>query len=70
MLVKMRTQYAGPNGTCSPDKVIDLDQAEAQELVKGGYAVPFDPNNPDAETSAASTAGAETATATRQARRV
>ena len=36
--VRMKTIYAGPEGTCQPGKEIDLDKEEAQSLVKGGYA--------------------------------
>ncbi len=38
MKVRMRTQYAGPSGTCGPGKIIDLPQKEARELIKGKYA--------------------------------
>ena len=36
--VRMKTIYAGPDGTCSPGKTIDLSKEEAGDLVKGGYA--------------------------------
>lgn len=36
--VRMKTIYAGPEGTCQPGKTIDLEKEEAQSLVKAGYA--------------------------------
>jgi hypothetical protein len=40
MRVTMRTQYAGPRGNAAPDTAIDLPEAEARELIAGGYAAP------------------------------
>ncbi len=43
MRLKMRTMYAGPNGTCDPDRIIDIaNPKEARELVERGFAVPVD----------------------------
>ena len=39
MKVKMLTRYAGPGGTCSPGKAIDLPEKEAQSLIAGRYAL-------------------------------
>lgn len=36
--VIMKTNYAGPSGTCSPRKSTILEDNEADALVKGGYA--------------------------------
>lgn len=36
--VIMRTLYAGPCGNCHPEREIDLQDAEADGLVNGGYA--------------------------------
>lgn len=38
MKVKLRTQYAGPNGAHSVGAVVDFDKAEAYRLIEGGYA--------------------------------
>ena len=38
LLVRMRTQYAGPHGACPPGGTIRLPKAAAMALVQGGYA--------------------------------
>ena len=38
MKVILKTQYAGPRGTCSPGAELDLPEDEAAELVHGGFA--------------------------------
>lgn len=39
----MRTTYAGPLGTCDPDKILDIeDEGEARKIVEAGYAVAVD----------------------------
>lgn len=37
-VVRMRTTYAGPSGTCPIGKLIRLSDDEAKELVEKGYA--------------------------------
>ena len=49
MRVKMKTIYAGASGTCQPDHIIDLPEAEAKGLVDGGYAVAVDQAPEDGE---------------------
>ena len=39
MIVKMRTNYAGPVGTVRAGREINLPLAQAKELIDGGYAV-------------------------------
>ena len=39
MLVRMKTNYAGPRGTCSEGKIIKLPKREAEALIRGKYAV-------------------------------
>jgi len=36
----MRTTYASPTGNCKAGDTIDLPDAEAQKLLKAGYAEP------------------------------
>ena len=60
MRVKMRTIYASPTKSASPGQEIDLPEAEAAGLVKGGYATlvhggraalrPTEPREPEQET--------------------
>lgn len=38
MKIKMITLQAGPNGTRNPGEVYDVPTAEAEQLIKGGYA--------------------------------
>lgn len=38
MLVRMRTIYSGPKGSCSPGGTILLDDKEAKTLIDGDYA--------------------------------
>ena len=45
----MKTIYAGASGTCQPDHIIDLPEAEAKVLVDGGYAVAVDQAPEDGE---------------------
>lgn len=40
MLVRMTTTMAGPAGCVMPGAVIDLPDAQARQLLDGGYAVP------------------------------
>ncbi|MFA5423835.1 MAG: hypothetical protein WC374_08265 [Phycisphaerae bacterium] len=40
MIVRMRTTYASPTGNCKAGDTIDLPDAEAQKLLKAGYAEP------------------------------
>ena len=37
MKVKMRTNYAGPKGSCRPGHIIDLPEKEARQIVDGNY---------------------------------
>lgn len=39
MRVKLKTIYAGPNGTKQPGAEMDVSDAEAKALINGGYAV-------------------------------
>lgn len=41
MRIKMITIQAGPEGTREPGQVIDVPDAEARQLIEGGYAVEF-----------------------------
>jgi hypothetical protein len=40
MLIRMRTQYAGPRGTFAPNAIVEMDKDEAKVLISSGYAVP------------------------------
>ncbi len=64
MRVRMKTQYAGPGGSAGPGSTIDLEDAEANGLIAGGYAeaVPAEPQLP-LEPVAAEEHAAELATA-------
>jgi len=46
MLIKMRTHYAGPDGVCASGNIIALPDAEANNLIKIGYAVSAEPPRP------------------------
>jgi hypothetical protein len=59
MIVRMRTNYAGPLGTCKAGNVIDLPNNEAKNLLTAGYAEPV--KEPVVEMAVAET---ETETAT------
>jgi len=68
MRVRMKTQYAGPGGSAGPGVTIDLEEAEANGLIAGGYAeaVPAAPElapEPAAAPEAAPVPAIETATA-------
>jgi len=57
MRVRMRTTMAGPERTVIAGKVADLPDAEARDLIKGGYAEAVGkaaaPERPKPETAAA-----------------
>lgn len=38
MFIRMHTTACGPSGNRFADKVYEVDKAEGDELVKGGYA--------------------------------
>ena len=38
MLVRMRTNFAGPQGTARAGKIIDLPKTQAEDLIKKGFA--------------------------------
>lgn len=40
MRVKLKTTMAGPQGTFAAGAVVDLEDAQARDLITGGYAVP------------------------------
>jgi len=40
--IKLRTTYASPKGAYGPGSVIDLPDAQARDLVEGGYATAID----------------------------
>lgn len=42
MKIKMRTLSCGPDGTMHPDKVYEVAKKDAEELIKGGFAVAVD----------------------------
>lgn len=77
MQIRMKSIAAGPEWSAQPGQSIDLPEAEARQLVEGGYAEDLDaapvetaddPGPDDAETAEApGSAGAETATAKRKA---
>lgn len=64
--VQMRTNYAGPGGTCEAGKRIELAEGEARELIAGGYAVLPPPEKATGRRGArqATAAAAENAEAT------
>lgn len=39
MKVKLLTLMAGPDGTYNAGQIIDMTEAQAKELIQGGYAV-------------------------------
>ena len=41
MKIEMKTVYAGPNGNYKPGQVVDMEDQQAKDLIKGGYAVPY-----------------------------
>ena len=47
MLIRMRTQSCGPDGSFSPGTVRDVDDVEATALVEGGYAQFVEPQAAD-----------------------
>lgn len=38
----MKTCMAGPEGTAYPDQEIDVGKDKANELIKGGFAIPLE----------------------------
>lgn len=38
MKIRMRTLLSGPSGSIQAGQVADLDDAQAQDLIAGGYA--------------------------------
>lgn len=46
MQVKMRTNYAGPEGNHDPGAVVDFDGKTARRLIYGGFAEAVDEPRP------------------------
>lgn len=66
MKLRMRTLSAGPKGVRAPGQVIEVSDAEGEQLLKGGYAERLEapaPRKPaaDVKTETASTAPPENA---------
>jgi len=67
MRIRMITLACGPNGNWNPGQVVEVPDAEGQQLVKGGYAVALNPPKP--ATPAVAAAGQRTVERTVSTRR-